>query len=343
MINREKVGEFMTTLYLIRHAEAEGNVFRRLQGQYDSLITPNGRKQIAALEQRFANIPIDAVYSSDLARTCITAGAIYKPKKLPLNKDRRLREISVGIWENHPFGWLDHNDPERNYAFSHSPRTWSVEGSETFDIYVGRFLVALREIAEKHDGQTVALFSHGMVLRGSLQTLFYPGQDNAIQHCENTAVTCVHYDNGKFSLEFLNDASHITEEISTLGKQMWWRGGKNRDFNMWYRDPEEADALFLSHFPELKGKVRISMLNEDATGVLAVEDGVLSYFGLLPEFRGRGLAAQLLGEAIAVARATGFRELHIGQEPEHPAALHVLEQYGFLGCPRSLYIFPVID
>ena len=39
----------MTDLYLIRHAEAEGNVFRRLQGQYDSMITANGMRQIAAL------------------------------------------------------------------------------------------------------------------------------------------------------------------------------------------------------------------------------------------------------------------------------------------------------
>ena len=51
----------MTTIYLIRHAEAEGNVFRRIHGQYDSCVTPNGRRQIAALAQRFAGIPVDAV------------------------------------------------------------------------------------------------------------------------------------------------------------------------------------------------------------------------------------------------------------------------------------------
>ena len=53
----------MTTIYLIRHAEAEGNVFRRIHGQYDSCVTPNGRRQIAALAQRFAGIPVDAVYA----------------------------------------------------------------------------------------------------------------------------------------------------------------------------------------------------------------------------------------------------------------------------------------
>ncbi len=39
----------MTTIYLIRHAEAEGNLYRRIHGQYDSLVTKRGYKQIAAL------------------------------------------------------------------------------------------------------------------------------------------------------------------------------------------------------------------------------------------------------------------------------------------------------
>ena len=37
----------MTTLYLIRHAEAEGNVYRRCHGQYDALLTHRAPAQIA--------------------------------------------------------------------------------------------------------------------------------------------------------------------------------------------------------------------------------------------------------------------------------------------------------
>ena len=66
----------MTTIYLIRHAEAEGNLYRRIHGQYNSLVTDNGYSQIAVLEQRFAGVHIDAVYASDRFRTVTTAGAI---------------------------------------------------------------------------------------------------------------------------------------------------------------------------------------------------------------------------------------------------------------------------
>ena len=79
----------MTTIYLIRHAEAEGNLYRIAQGQANSSITDRGERQIQALARRFADIPIDAVYASDLYRTCATASAIYKPKGLPLHRRRR--------------------------------------------------------------------------------------------------------------------------------------------------------------------------------------------------------------------------------------------------------------
>lgn len=43
----------MTKIYLIRHAEAEGNLYRRIQGHWDGSITALGLQQIDALAQRF--------------------------------------------------------------------------------------------------------------------------------------------------------------------------------------------------------------------------------------------------------------------------------------------------
>ena len=82
----------MTTIYLIRHAEAEGNLYRRAHGWYNSTITDRGYRQIAALAKRFADTKFDAVYSSDRFRTMITALSIYKTHGLPLRIVRALRE-----------------------------------------------------------------------------------------------------------------------------------------------------------------------------------------------------------------------------------------------------------
>ena len=81
----------MTTIYLIRHAEAEGNLYRRAHGWYNSTITDRGYRQIAALTKRFTDTKFDAVYSSDRFRTMITALSIYKTHGLPLRTVRALR------------------------------------------------------------------------------------------------------------------------------------------------------------------------------------------------------------------------------------------------------------
>lgn len=90
-----------------------------------------------------------------------------------------------------------------------------------------------------------------MVLRGALIELFFPGQDEGVSHSENTAVTELHWENGSYELISLNDATHLTPELSTLGRQNWWRGSRYLDFNMWYRDvaPEDAPLLACAWLP----------------------------------------------------------------------------------------------
>ena len=71
-----------TTVYIIRHAEAEGNVYRRCHGQYNALLTTRAYKQLPYLAKRFENVPLAAVYSSDLFRARVTAQAVAEPHHL---------------------------------------------------------------------------------------------------------------------------------------------------------------------------------------------------------------------------------------------------------------------
>ena len=86
----------MTQIYLIRHTQAEGNRYRMMQGHWDGDVTPLGMKEVDALSSRFQDIPIDAVYSSDLTRAMLTAEGITRNKGLPILPDARLREMDLG-------------------------------------------------------------------------------------------------------------------------------------------------------------------------------------------------------------------------------------------------------
>lgn len=161
----------MTRIYLVRHAEAEGNLYRIAHGHYNGLITARGYKQIEVLRRRFEHIPIDAVYSSDLFRTRTTAKAVYLPRGLVLHTDPNLREVNMGVWEGQTWQQLRMEDEERIVDFNRHLDRWQVPGGETAQQVLDRFIPALTRIAQENDGKTVAVFSHGAALRIVLGTL----------------------------------------------------------------------------------------------------------------------------------------------------------------------------
>ena len=310
----------MTKIYLVRHAEAEGNVYRRIHGQYDSRITPNGLRQVEALRARFQDIPIDACYASDLNRTCVTARSVYEPKGLALRRDSRFREVNLGRWEDIPFGWLERFEPERMTQFNKEPQLWSVKGSETFTEYTQRFLTALREAAEENDGKTIAVFTHGCVLRGVQYLL---SGNEWPPYCDNTAVSLLGYENGAFRIEYLNDSSHLSDEISTFARQKWWRaGGDRRDFNMWFETEGETSYAVLRD--RRVGHIRVSG-RDCEKGELRIEDIFLE-----ESHRGQALGAQLLGQAVSLARKMDCGTLAAAVPDEMRRALHFFERQGFL-------------
>ena len=107
----------MTQIFLIRHGEAEGNVYRRAQGQNDTNLTPRGRRQAEAQAARFAETELSAAYSSDLRRARETARAALGGRQLPVRKEPRLREMCFGIWENRPWGEINREEIETKNAF----------------------------------------------------------------------------------------------------------------------------------------------------------------------------------------------------------------------------------
>lgn len=310
----------MTVIYLIRHGEAEGNVFRRLHGHYDGLLTPWGMQQVKCLEKRFENIRIDACYSSDLTRTSLTARSVYVPKGLKLRRDPRFREIDVGPWEDQPYGLLEHLYPEGMYQFNYKPREWKIEGAETFDHYSQRFYEGVVDAAKENDGGTIAVFSHGCVIRSLLMREFFGDDVSKLPYSDNTGVCKLIYDNGKFSYEFINDNSHLPEELSTYALQSWWRStGRRKDVNFYYLPykpgMELAEGLEVPPIDE-KGLTLVAILHGEAVGIVSMAApegycGRVLGMGLKPGMDGRYYGDQLLGCAFSFYRTLGCKNLAI--------------------------------
>ena len=307
----------MTRLYLIRHAEAEGNLYRIAHGHCNGLITNyRGYQQIDALRERFRDVDIDAVYSSDLYRTQITARAIWLPKSLPLQLEPAFREICMGPWEDHTWHELNVKYPEEMYNFNRRADLWRVPGAETAQQVVDRFVPALERVARRHEGGAVAVFSHGMALRTVLgvlqgQTLAQVGQTS---HGDNTAVSLLEWDGASFRVVYRDDNSHLVERgLSTFAKQSWWKDKNMVESGEGYAPlPEDRRAEW--HIPA--GSQATGVWYGDALiGAFALADEGdalrLTQYALAPEWRGKGLGIPPMGQVIDACLKKGRPALRI--------------------------------
>ncbi len=349
----------MTEIYVIRHAQSEGNLFRMMQGQWDGAVTELGARQIAALAERFRNVPIDALYSSDLCRTRLTAGAILKYHDLPLHTDKALRELDMGPWEGRFFGDLKHLEAESLRTFITDMENWKVEGAETCRDVADRTYRRLLEIAEKHPGKTVAVVSHGAAIRCMLSRCLGISLSDTknLPIPANTGVSRLVYDNGVFTADYINDNSHL----GAMDTPLWTRTpdlrGENFDpasdpdcYKTCYRDAwcaaHGSDAGFqpmpyflsaLDHYEYDRCAVMRIFDGDTFAGLIDLDPvrgahagiGWISLLYLRPEYRHMGCGIQLLGRVMSFYAALGRKSLRLHVAEDNTDALKFYKRWGF--------------
>lgn len=258
----------MTTVYLIRHAEAEGNVYRRCHGQYDSLLTPRAYAQLPHLARRFENVPLDAVYASDLFRARTTAKAVAEPHGLPVETRPVLREIDMGDWEDIPWAELPRVWPEEYAVWRARPWEAVPPHGESVLQAGQRMLDGVRRLAAQHEGGAVAVVTHGSAIRGAL-TLAHglaPEQMAEIGWGDNTCVAKLECDaTGKIDVVYQNDASHLPEELSTFAHIGWTdHKGVPASPQLWFRRADPMDTGDAAQIVAFLRELHINAYGTDA-------------------------------------------------------------------------------
>ena len=334
----------MTNIYLIRHAESEGNLYRRAHGHYNGQVTMMGHEQLKCLKKRFENETIDAVYSSDLDRTVTTAMSISQPKNLQINKTEMLREVNLGIWENMAWGEIEHETPELAENFNSDPANWQVEGSEDYETVQSRMWDCISEIAAKHDGETIAIVSHGFALRSFMcKLLGVESQDSKeVPYFDNTAVALLTYNDGNFSIEFSGDNSHLTDDLSTFFKQTWWRDEHEKVKENLRYEQIDSNTDNPNIPPTMKTIIEktsfnpgyLALLDTEPVGLIALDKnddtvGKIIYYYIKSEHRNRNFAEQLIGQAIAAFRELNKKTIQIIVMPNDKNSTTFMQRHGF--------------
>jgi probable phosphoglycerate mutase len=157
-------GDGTTALLLIRHGETAWNAEHRIQGRLDVPLSATGIWQTGRLTQRLAEVAIEAIVASDLARAWMTGAPLADARGLAMRPEPRLRERSFGIFEGKTLDEIAAEHPDELAAWRSRDVDWQVPGGESGTEFIARVLAALHDIALAHPGSTVAVVTHGGVL-----------------------------------------------------------------------------------------------------------------------------------------------------------------------------------
>ncbi len=153
----------MTVLLLVRHAVTEATG-KRLTGSLPGVhLSKEGRRQASLLGDRLANLPLAALYSSPLERCLETAEAIASGRGVAIQSLGDLEEIRFGRWTGRPLAQLAKTTLWKQ-VHQHPSSVRFPEG-ETLAEAQHRSVSAVSGIAERHPRGTIAVVSHGDVIR----------------------------------------------------------------------------------------------------------------------------------------------------------------------------------
>jgi len=161
------VGAFQVgrDVVFVRHGETDWNRERRVQGSMGASLNDAGRDQAKGLARLLWEVPLQAVYASELPRALETASYVAGPHSLGVTADARLNEIHHGEWEG--MAETDLPDLDLYLRWREDPTSCSLPGGESLQAVHDRAVAAVREILARHDDTQkglVAIVSHQVVL-----------------------------------------------------------------------------------------------------------------------------------------------------------------------------------
>jgi probable phosphoglycerate mutase len=153
----------VTTFFLVRHA-VTSHTGKKLTGWMEGVsLTDEGRQQAVAVGERLADVELEAIYSSPIARTVETAQAIASHHGLRVKTARKLGEVEYGKWTDKSLKVL-----ARTKLWSTVQRWPSAArfpDGETLREVQTRAVDEIERLAEEHPKGAVCCVSHGDVIK----------------------------------------------------------------------------------------------------------------------------------------------------------------------------------
>ena len=153
----------MTHVFLIRHAHNDW-ADKKLAGWTPGVrLNALGAKQAEALVERLAPIEFDAIYSSPLERALETAAPLARARGLKVIELPDVGEVKYGDWQGKSLKQLSRK--KEWITVQLAPSMMRFPNGESLREMQSRAVAGVERIAAAHPKGTLALFSHGDVIK----------------------------------------------------------------------------------------------------------------------------------------------------------------------------------
>ena len=205
----------MVKILLIRHGHSISNNLGTMTGQIDSPLSNIGLKQAEIVSNYiFENYKTDAIYSSDLTRAVDTLKPLSLLTNIKIIATSDLRELDCGEWDGEKISDLINNSIYLKWR--DDDPTIKIPGGESFLELIKRARKVLDKIVEENDGKTVAIVTHGGVVRmlfASILNLSPTEWKEKLGYVSNASITFIEYNNNVFKI--CDTVDDYLKELST--------------------------------------------------------------------------------------------------------------------------------
>jgi probable phosphoglycerate mutase len=212
----------VTTLFLIRHgltAVTGSRLYGRTPGIH---LDERGRRQAAALVDRFDGVRLTAVYSSPLERCVETVEPLARARGLDVRVADGLVEMEAGQWTGRTLPSLRRT--KLWHRVQHDPSGFRFPGGESFVEAEARVLDEIQRIAARHPRSRVVVGTHGDLVR-VLVAHFTGAHLDHFQRviADPASVSVVHIGDGVPRVLLVND----TGSLRRFAPEPWERGSRD--------------------------------------------------------------------------------------------------------------------
>ena len=201
----------MTRIILVRHGQTAWNRRERFRGRADVALDPTGIAQAEATAGAIAaRWRPTAIYSSPLARALRTAEAIAGKVGLQVTAHPGLLDIDYGQWQGLAPREVEKRLPQEFRLWREQPQRCRIPGGEDLADVQARGFAALKELAARHEGQTVVAVAHTVMNRLILLAAMGLGLERFWRLRQDTcAINLIEAEGDDFTIALLNDTCHL--------------------------------------------------------------------------------------------------------------------------------------